>query len=98
MKTFFNKWGRKKTPMPDLPNQPQGQPHDYAPQGGEMAANLSADVLMPETRDLLKSVSEQIGFGTKVSTSSGDAITPQSYDVDPPPPLLQKGCKSFSMT
>ena len=83
MKTFFNKWGRKKTPMPDLPNQPQGQPHDYAPQGGEMAANLSADVLMPETRNLLKSVSEQIGFGTKVSTSSGDAITPQSYDVDP---------------
>ena len=79
MKTFFNKWGRKKTPMPKAQEQQQ----DHMPQGGEMAAHLSADVLMPETRDLLKSVSAQIGFGSKISAPTQTPITPQSYDVDP---------------
>ena len=51
--------------------------------GGEMAANLSSDVLMPETRDLLQKLSDQIGFGSKVNTASEEQITPNSFDDDP---------------
>ena len=82
MMKLFKTLGRKKAPPQPPQNAPEKPPENLS-YGGEMAAHLSADLLMPETRNMIRAIADQISFGHKPQASSAEDRDHPAAEIAP---------------